>query len=87
MSPSTGKHFSEIAEARRDFDMGLSDNGEFERFKQQLIEEINALHIEGLPKVVAEPRFVAKPRMNLRGSVTVSDGVRSSATMMTGLDI
>ncbi len=29
----------------------LSDNGEFERFKQQLIDEINALHIEGLPKV------------------------------------
>ena len=29
----------------------LSDNGEFEQFKQQLIDEINALHIEGLPKV------------------------------------
>ena len=29
----------------------LSDNGEFEKFKQQLIEEINALHIEGMPKL------------------------------------
>ncbi|MBR1531057.1 MAG: zinc ribbon domain-containing protein [Eubacterium sp.] len=29
----------------------LSDNGEFEQFKQQLIDEINALGIEGLPKV------------------------------------
>lgn len=29
----------------------LSDNGEFDRFKQQLIEEINALNIEGMPKV------------------------------------
>ena len=29
----------------------LSDDGEFEAFKQQLIEEINGLHIEGMPKV------------------------------------
>lgn len=29
----------------------LSDNGEFEAFKQQLLDEINALHIPGLPKV------------------------------------
>lgn len=29
----------------------LSDNGEFEQFKQQLIKEINALKIEGMPKV------------------------------------
>ena len=29
----------------------LSDNGEFEEFKQQLIKEINELHIDGLPKV------------------------------------
>ena len=29
----------------------LSDNGEFEEFKQQLIKEINDLHIEGMPKV------------------------------------
>ena len=29
----------------------LSDNGEFEQFKQQLIAEINALHIEGMPQV------------------------------------
>lgn len=29
----------------------LSDNGQFERFKQQLIREINALAIDGMPKV------------------------------------
>lgn len=29
----------------------LSDAGQFEMFKKQLIEEINALHIEGMPKV------------------------------------
>ena len=29
----------------------LSDDGQFETFKKQLIEEINDLHIEGMPKV------------------------------------
>lgn len=29
----------------------LSDNGEFEKFKKLLIEEINALNIEGMPKL------------------------------------
>ena len=29
----------------------LSDNGQFEEFKQQLIREINDLHIEGIPEV------------------------------------
>ena len=29
----------------------LSDGGQFEEFKQQLIREINDLHIPGLPKV------------------------------------
>lgn len=29
----------------------LSDNGEFEAFKKQLVEEINALQIEGMPKL------------------------------------
>lgn len=29
----------------------LSDGGQFEIFKKQLIEEINKLHIEGMPKV------------------------------------
>ena len=29
----------------------LSDDGQFEEFKQQLIKEINDLHIEGLPEV------------------------------------
>ena len=29
----------------------LSDGGEFEAFKKQLIDEINALHIEGMPRL------------------------------------
>ena len=29
----------------------LSDDGQFEAFKKQLIDEINALHVDGLPKV------------------------------------
>ena len=29
----------------------LSDGGQFETFKNQLMEEINDLHIDGLPKV------------------------------------
>ena len=29
----------------------LSDNGEFDAFKKQLIREINDLHVEGLPEV------------------------------------
>ena len=29
----------------------FSDGGQFEAFKRQLIDEINALHIEGMPKV------------------------------------
>ena len=29
----------------------LSDHGQFEAFKQQLIQEINDLHIEGMPKL------------------------------------
>lgn len=29
----------------------LSDGGQFEQFKQKLIDEINDLHIEGMPKV------------------------------------
>ena len=29
----------------------LSDNGQFEAFKKQLVDEINDLHIEGMPKV------------------------------------
>ena len=29
----------------------LSDDGQFEAFKAQLIDEINALHIEGMPRV------------------------------------
>lgn len=29
----------------------LSDNGQFEAFKKQVIDEINELHVEGMPKV------------------------------------
>ncbi len=29
----------------------LSDDGQFEQFKRQLIDEINALHIDGMPRV------------------------------------
>ncbi len=29
----------------------LSDNGQFEQFKRQLVQEINDLHVEGMPRV------------------------------------
>ena len=38
----------------------LSDNGQFEEFKQKLIDEINALHIEGMPKVEKLNALVGK---------------------------
>lgn len=38
----------------------LSDNGEFELFKEQLIEEINALNIEGMPKLKKLNALVGK---------------------------
>ena len=38
----------------------LSDDGQFEAFKKQLIEEINDLHIEGMPKVEALNALVGK---------------------------
>lgn len=38
----------------------LSDNGQFEAFKTQLMEEINGLHIEGLPKVEKLNALVGK---------------------------
>ena len=38
----------------------LSDNGEFEAFKQKLIDEINDLHIEGMPKVESLNALVGK---------------------------
>ena len=41
------------------YDM-LSDNGQFEEFKKQLIREINALHIDGLPKVEKLNALVGK---------------------------
>ena len=38
----------------------LSDNGKFEALKQQLIKEINDLHIEGMPKVEKLNALVGK---------------------------
>ena len=38
----------------------LSDNGQFEAFKKELIDEINALHIEGMPKVEQLNALVGK---------------------------
>lgn len=38
----------------------LSDNGQFEEFKQKLIREINKLHIEGLPEVKKLNALVGK---------------------------
>ena len=38
----------------------LSDGGQFEAFKKQLIEEINALSIEGMPKVETLNALVGK---------------------------
>ena len=38
----------------------LSDDGQFEEFKQNLIEEINALNIEGMPKVEKLNALVGK---------------------------
>ncbi len=38
----------------------LSDGGQFEAFKKQLIEEINALNIEGMPKLEALNALVGK---------------------------
>ncbi len=38
----------------------LSDNGQFETFKKQVIQEINDLHIEGLPEVKKLHALVGK---------------------------
>ena len=38
----------------------LSDNGQFEAFKKKLIGEINALHIEGMPRVEKLNALVGK---------------------------
>lgn len=38
----------------------LSDGGQFEAFKKQLIEEINDLHIEGMPKLERLSALVGK---------------------------
>ncbi len=38
----------------------LSDDGQFEAFKRQLIDEINDLHVEGMPKVAKLNALVGK---------------------------
>ena len=38
----------------------LSDDGQFETFKKQLVDEINALHVEGMPRVEKLNALVGK---------------------------
>jgi len=38
----------------------LSDDGQFEEFKQKLVDEINDLHIDGMPKVEKLNALVGK---------------------------
>lgn len=52
----------------------LSDDGEFEAFKQQIIEEINAMNIPGLPKVRRLNALVGK-YVNLE--YTLPNGARA----------
>lgn len=53
----------------------LSDNGQFEEFKRQLIREINDLHIEGLPKVEKLNALVGK-QVNLEYILPNGSSVR-----------
>lgn len=53
----------------------LSDNGQFEEFKQQLIREINDLHIEGMPEVTKLNALVGK-YVNLEYPLPGGTGVR-----------
>ena len=51
----------------------LGDNGQFEEFKKQLMNEINGLHIDGLPKVEKLNALVGK-YVNLE--YTLSNGTK-----------
>lgn len=51
----------------------LNDNGQFEAFKQQLIREINELHVEGLPRVEKLHALVGK-YVNLK--YTLPNGIK-----------
>ena len=53
----------------------LSDNGQFEEFKKQLINEINDLHIDGLPRVDKLNALVGK-YMNLEYTLPNKQEVR-----------
>lgn len=53
----------------------LSDNGEFERFKAQLVREFNDLHVEGLPKVEKLNALVGK-YVNLEYTLPNGEKVR-----------
>ena len=53
----------------------LSDGGQFDAFKQQLIEEINALEIEGMPKVKTLNALVGQ-FVNLAYPLPSGEGVK-----------
>ena len=53
----------------------LSDGGQFEAFKQQLIKEINDLHIEGMPRVEKLNALVGK-YVNLEYRLPNGDSVK-----------
>ncbi|MBQ7202492.1 MAG: helix-turn-helix domain-containing protein [Eubacterium sp.] len=53
----------------------LSDDGEFDEFKKQLIDEINALNIEGMPKVESLNALVGK-FVNLEYTLPSGAGVK-----------
>ena len=53
----------------------LSDHGEFEAFKKRLVEEINALSVEGMPKVEKLNALVGK-YVNLAYRIPSGDAVK-----------
>ena len=53
----------------------LSDNGRFEAFKGKLIDEINALHIEGMPQLTKLNALVGK-YVNLEYRLPNGEGVK-----------
>ena len=66
----------------------LSDNGQFDEFKQQLIDEINALDVEGMPKVGKLNALVGKyvnleyPLPNGTKAKFLDDGVTYLGTQL-----
>ena len=64
----------------------LSDGGQFEEFKKQLIKEINDLHVEGLPKVEKLNALVGK-YVNLEYPLPNGQSVKLLDDRMTYLGI